>query len=119
MKPNTSGATVPNLLSNRFEAITPNAIYANTQGVSLSVGSALQFHINGLTDNADVTLAEVNQWFIDNPTQVVYELANPQTIQLTPQQVQLLLGTNNVWSDGDVTLVYNADIQLWVEKQLS
>ena len=53
-----------------------------------------------------------------NGVQLVYELANPQTIQLTPQEVQLLLGTNNVWSDGDVTLVYNADIQRWVEKKL-
>ena len=39
--------------------------------------------------------------------QVVYELATPQTYQLTPQEVSLLQGTNNVWSDGgDVTLEY-------------
>lgn len=50
--------------------------------------------------------------------EVVYELANPQTYQLTPQQVTLLTGDNNVWSDGNVTLVYNADIQKWVEKKL-
>lgn len=42
--------------------------------------------------------------------QLCYELANPQTIQLTPQEVQLLLGTNNVWSDGMVTVAYPADI---------
>lgn len=30
----------------------------------------------------------------------VYELATPQTIQLTPTEVRTLLGTNNVWSDG-------------------
>lgn len=48
----------------------------------------------------------------------VYELATPQTYTLTAQEVQLLLGTNNVWSDGKVTLTYNADIQRWVEKKL-
>ena len=48
-----------------------------------------------------------------------YELATPQTYQLTPQEIQLLLGTNNVWSDGNVTLVYSADIQRWVEKKLN
>lgn len=43
--------------------------------------------------------------------QVVYELATPQTVTLTPTEVQLLLGTNNVWSDtnGNVTLTYLAD----------
>jgi hypothetical protein len=35
--------------------------------------------------------------------QVVYELATPQTIQLTPTAVNSLLGTNNLWADsGDV-----------------
>lgn len=42
--------------------------------------------------------------------QVVYELATPQTVTLTPTEVTLLLGTNNVWSDtGDTTLTYKAD----------
>ena len=41
--------------------------------------------------------------------QLVYELATPQTIQLTPQQVELLQGENNLFSDGEMTLVYLAD----------
>jgi hypothetical protein len=36
-----------------------------------------------------------------------YELATPLTIDLTPQQMTTLLGTNNIWSDaGDVTVEY-------------
>ena len=38
--------------------------------------------------------------------QVVYELATPQTYQLTPQQIDLLLGTNHLWSDGEITVEY-------------
>ena len=39
--------------------------------------------------------------------QLVYELATPQTYQLTPQQLLTLLGTNNVWTDtGDTTVKY-------------
>ena len=35
--------------------------------------------------------------------QVVYELAEPITYQLTPTEVQMLLGTNNIWADtGDI-----------------
>lgn len=119
MKPNTSGDTVPNLLSNRFEAVTPNEIFAHKQGVSLSAGSALQFHINGLTDSASVTLAQVNQYFIDNPTQVVYELATPQTVQLTAQQVSALVGTNNIWANsGDISVEYGTAPNMLVNPTL-
>lgn len=31
--------------------------------------------------------------------QLVYELATPRTLQLTPQEIRTLLGTNNVWSE--------------------
>lgn len=40
--------------------------------------------------------------------QVVYELATPTEIDLTPAQVQTLLGLNNVWaSDGSVEIAYS------------
>lgn len=38
--------------------------------------------------------------------EVVYELATPQTYQLTPQQIDLLLGTNHLWSEGEITVTY-------------
>lgn len=39
--------------------------------------------------------------------QVVYDLATPQTYQLTAQQVATLIGQNYVWAEcGDVTLTY-------------
>lgn len=37
--------------------------------------------------------------------QVVYTLATPITYQLTPQEIEVLIGTNNVWSSsGDVSV---------------
>lgn len=42
---------------------------------------------------------EANAWLAENPTTIVYELAQPQTYQLTPYQIQTLVGQNNVWSD--------------------
>ena len=42
--------------------------------------------------------------------QVVYKLATPITYQLTPTQVAVLAGTNNVWSTGDsVSVTYTKD----------
>lgn len=53
----------------------------------------------------------VNSYLQSNPLTICYRIANPQTIQLTPQQVQLLLGTNNVWSDGDVEVIYSKPLE--------
>jgi hypothetical protein len=42
-----------------------------------------------------------------NGVMLAYELATPQTIQLTAQQIETLLGENNIWADtGETTLQY-------------
>ena len=47
---------------------------------------------------------------------ICYELATPQTIQLTPTQVNTLLGYNNISSSGTVDVIYHADTKLYVDK---
>ena len=42
--------------------------------------------------------------------QIVYPLATPTTVQLTPTEVSTLLGYNVIQSDGDMDLEYRADI---------
>lgn len=45
-----------------------------------------------------------------NGVQLVYELATPYTIQLTPQQIRLLKGTNHLsCNTGDLTIKYYPD----------
>lgn len=62
----------------------------------------------------------IKAWLAENPLQVVYELATPQTIQLTPQEVALLKGQNNLWCDsGEIEVNYYADIQRYINKKLS
>jgi phage-related protein len=58
-----------------------------------------------------MTLANFKTWLDEQqtngtPLQVCYMLATPQTYQLTPQQIDLLLGTNHLWSDGEITVEY-------------
>ncbi len=49
--------------------------------------------------------------------QLVYPLAAPFEIALTPTEVSTLLGTNNVWADaGDVSVNYRADPTLYIRK---
>ena len=54
------------------------------------------------------------------PITICYELATPQTIQLSPQEVELLKGQNNLWCDsGNIEVNYYADIQRYIDKKLS
>ena len=54
-----------------------------------------------------------------NGAQLVYKLATPQTYQLTAQQIELLTGTNNIWSDsGDVTVEYGQNPSILVNPTL-
>ena len=57
--------------------------------------------ISGVTD-----LTSFKTYLSSNPLTVVYKLENPITVQLTAQQIDLLTGDNNIWSDGAVTLEY-------------
>jgi len=64
--------------------------------------------------------AEWKAYLVQNPLEVVYKLSTPQTIQLTPQEIRTLLGTNNVWGDGSNTYIkYIADTRLFILKVLA
>lgn len=49
--------------------------------------------------------------------QVVYRLAEVQTYQLTPNQINSFYGANNMWADsGDTEVEYRADTKLYIER---
>ena len=101
-----------NFIADRFA-------YATTDTVGSAVGRSgnggIEFR---LPTSVPQTVDGYKTWFTANPTTVVYELATPQTYQLTPQTISLLHGNNNVWSDGEVELTYNADVGLYIDKKL-
>jgi len=52
---------------------------------------------------------------------LVYELATPVTYQLTPVQINALLGVNNVFNDtnGDTEVKYKEGIQHYIDKKIA
>jgi hypothetical protein len=68
------------------------------------------------TDKANMTTSEFKTAM--NGVQLVYELANQQTYQLTPQEVKTLLGYNNISSTGTVDVIYHADTKLYIDKKI-
>lgn len=68
----------------------------------------------GGTDGVqEATTAACRQWLIDNNAELTYELETPQTYQLTPGQLELLTGSNNIEaSNGVITLTYENVVEI-------
>ena len=74
---------------------TENAVYPHSSGIFYT-------HIGTMTTR------DFNTWLASNNVQVCYELATPFTVQLTPQQIQLLKGTNTLYaSTGQISVTVN------------
>ncbi|MGN0773493.1 MAG: hypothetical protein ACI4MP_06840 [Candidatus Ventricola sp.] len=107
-----SVANDPSAICDRFKRkiqwnIDSEYFYANDMGIYLF-------------SNRWSTLEDAQAWFTDNPTMMVYRLATPATIQLTPQQITALPGLNTVFDDGDgLTVGYNKSIARMFEEVLA
>lgn len=70
----------------------------------------ITFYANGIMrwkEQGSLTLAEYGAYLANNPLEICYELATPQTYQLTPQEITTLLGQNNIWADtGDIEVKF-------------
>ena len=90
---------------------TANPSYDKTFGIS--DGGSVQIRDEAYTDATALQTSLIGQT-------MVYFLATPTTIKLTPTQIDSLLGRNNVWADsGDVTVEYIADTKLYIQKVIS
>lgn len=74
--------------------------------------------------NSSSTVAERDEavlaFITEYEPEAVYELATPQTYQLTPQQIQTLIGANNVWSeDGAIEVEYIANLKDYIDKKIN
>ena len=66
------------------------------------------------------TVADFKTWLSTHNIQVLYPLATPTEIQLTPTEVKTLLGNNNIFADsGSVEVEYRADTTLAYNELLS
>lgn len=52
-----------------------------------------------VTDNVDTTLADLPTWLSNKGLQIVGTLKTPVTITASGEQIQTLVGVNNVWAD--------------------
>ena len=120
------GSYIPEKYSSLTEAgvicsIYPNGMYAETRSILardlpnksfswISATSNILFRDDSYTSASDFETAM-------SGVQVVYPLKIPLTVQLSPSQMQTILGQNNIWADtGDVAVEYHADTKLYIQK---
>jgi len=103
------------LISNRL-VTEPNVSQTSFDG-------RLSFYKNGIIrwkEQGSLTLQEYRTYLANNPLEICYELAEPITYTLTPQEIRTLLGTNNIWADtGDTAVTYPADTKLYIDRKIT
>ena len=81
--------------SDKYEEITDSLSNAGTIGIYYRANGSHKAMISpgdvGITD-----VASARTWLSNNPVQICYELATPIVVQLTPQQINALVGENNI-----------------------
>ena len=74
---------------------------------------------------SDATVAEFQDWLEEQyaagtPVTLCTLLKEPYTIQLSPQQLDLLKGSNRLWCDcGDTSVAYVADTKLYIDNAIA
>lgn len=93
------------MLCSAYKTETANNTYTGKQGISLQQNAADVYVYDPQTES--MTTEEFKSAM--SGVQLCYKLATPIVYDLTPTEVTLLLGENNIWSDGEMTLTYLAD----------
>lgn len=112
-KPSTNGIQIP-LVCSALESCTAYQVYSGSVTAGIGIETTGNMRAN---DGVSTTAAEFKTAM--SGVQLVYELANPVTVQLSPSQLSTLLGQNNIWSDtGNTDVTYRADTKRFIEGQV-
>lgn len=114
-EPNTDSANVAYAVSNMYKAVSPNGTYSKTTGVCVNQNELMIYD----ADRATLTVDGWKAWLSEHPVQIVYKLATPTTIQLTPQEIKQLQGANTLYGDGSISMTGRADKALALEARIA
>lgn len=96
MKPASSSAVAGNIICSQYATHSQNELFASTIGISIDSAALPWINIYD-PQFANATAAEFKTAM--SGVQLVYELAAPIEIPLTPEVITLLKGENNIWLD--------------------
>lgn len=108
---------------NLFDAVCSNYPFVGSYSVLVdkSCGYIYEYHV-AIKDSTYGTDASAFKTAMSG-VQLVYELATPTSYSLTPQEIQTLIGQNNIWSDGTVELrghtISKRDVMIYKDNGLT
>ena len=110
----TTTTQVANLVCSNYKTVAQSEWTTNKPCISqISNSNSILISDDTYTDTATFKSAM-------SGVQLVYPIATPITIQLTPHEVRSLLGSNNVWADtGDTEVTYRADPTLYIQRKIA
>lgn len=94
------------IVCEQYETVTANDTYSKIDGVS---GSDVDKYIF-IYDDTKATMTAADFKTAMSGIKLAYELATPETYNLTPQDIQTVIGKNVVFADtGDISIAYFVD----------
>lgn len=100
-------AEIPHIISDSLPTISYSEAYGqDIAGISAYIDSALGIVVRS-SDTSLTTATAINAYLANHPIQVVYELATPTEITVSPATLTLLSGYNYITADGnmEITLI--------------
>jgi hypothetical protein len=110
----TSTTVKPNAECEIFNVVGRNKVLTDREN-GLTFGNVGEYDNRILVRESSITDLSTFESTV-NGKKLVYELATPQEIQLTPTEVTLLRGINNLWSDGEMYVKYRRDIEMLLQR---
>lgn len=105
-------STIADIICDVAEVKTPSDL-ASRDSLNIGVGQSS----NNLFMNFGMDAETLKQYISDNGVNIVYELAEPLEIPLTPEVITLLKGENNIWTDsGTSEIEYKVDLNSYIQK---
>lgn len=104
--------TGASFISNRIKTDASLCNFANSNKNTFEFRNTNDYY--GVSSASELK-AKIAQWYSDgSPLQIVYPLAQPVTVQLTPTEIKTVLGENYVWGDcgGNTSIVcYDGNVE--------
>lgn len=112
---NITGGVITNATT-QFNVYTQNSMFRDVSWASRGrVDGAVGIYFGAsaifIKYSQIASVNDAQTFFTNNPMTVVYELAEPQTYQLTPVEIQTIIGQNNIWADTGSIEVKFTDIK--------
>ena len=110
------GTELGQILCSNYATKTANQTYVGQVGISQQQNTNDVY----IYDPQKEALSAADFKAAMSGVMLVYELATPIEVDLTPTEITTLLGTNNIFADcGDITVSYYADTTLFVNKKIA